>query len=222
MKRRVSRIGITMREASATDYHEPRDALARDWGAWMTRNLPEVAWLPVPNLAEGIVRFAEQWQLDGLILSGGEDPGGAPVRDRTEACLLDAAEARGWPVLGVCRGAQLLWQRGGGQLVPVPGHVDCRSEVRWTEGARTALDMEGVAEVRCYHRFGLAGSSDAGEPWAYAKDGTLEAFGNMALGRFGLLWHPERGAAGCSAGAVRRFFGLSDRPLIRTDEPRSD
>ncbi len=69
-------------------------------------------------------------RLDGLVISGGADIDPAryddvphprtaawrPDRDAWELALLDAAEARGLPVLGVCRGMQLMAVHAGGTL----------------------------------------------------------------------------------------------------------
>ena len=69
-------------------------------------------------------------RLDGLVISGGADVDPAaygaephertadwrPDRDAWEAALLTAAEARGLPVLGVCRGMQVMAVHAGGVL----------------------------------------------------------------------------------------------------------
>ena len=81
------RIGITMRSSAATHYPEARDALARDWHHFMAQALPEVAWLPVPNLGRAVAGWTANWALDGVILSGGEDRGEDPQRDDTEDAL---------------------------------------------------------------------------------------------------------------------------------------
>src|SRR5438552_2244486 len=68
--------------------------------------------------------------LDGLVFSGGSDLGASlygqvqhpdtlgviPHRDRAELALLEAALERGMPVLGVCRGMQLINVALGGTL----------------------------------------------------------------------------------------------------------
>ena len=70
-------------------------------------------------------------RLDGLVVAGGADVdparygeraapahrrAGAPDRDAWELALLDAADAVGLPVLGVCRGMQVMAVHAGGTL----------------------------------------------------------------------------------------------------------
>jgi putative glutamine amidotransferase len=141
--------------------------------------------------ADAVVR-----RLDGLVITGGADidPGryGAEAHPRTvswrtdrdawELALLDAADQHGTPVLGICRGMQLMAVHGGGSL-------------RQLVGDRTA--------VGCHHHQSVAehpGFTAA----AYAEDGTLEAIeGADDRFRVAVQWHPEtRADAGLFAGLV--------------------
>ena len=69
-------------------------------------------------------------RLDGLVVTGGADvdparyaaephprtAGWRADRDAWELALLDAADARGLPVLGICRGMQVMAVHAGGSL----------------------------------------------------------------------------------------------------------
>ena len=112
----ADRIGITMRVGQAAGSGESRDCLAQDWARYMAALAPDVAWVPIPNLGAAVAEFIQHWQLDGFILSGGNDLGTCPIRDKTENTVIDHAVRNALPVFGVCRGMQLLQQRGGGAL----------------------------------------------------------------------------------------------------------
>jgi gamma-glutamyl-gamma-aminobutyrate hydrolase PuuD len=158
--------------------------------------------------------------LDGLLLSGGPDidPGryGAdphprtadwrPERDRWELALLEAALERDLPVLGICRGAQLLnVARGGSLRQHVPedaGHEGHRPEPA-VYGTTTAL-LEPDAlpgrllgpsvEVPCYHHQSIGALGSGLTVTGRSADGTVEAV--ELAGRefvFGVQWHPEVG-----------------------------
>ncbi|MFT3733893.1 MAG: gamma-glutamyl-gamma-aminobutyrate hydrolase family protein [Rhodocyclaceae bacterium] len=183
------RIGISMREANASGYDEPRDALARNWGVFLATVLPDAAWLPVPNLgAAGVQKFCEQWQLNALILSGGEDVGTSPLRDETERALLALATRHQWPVLGVCRGLQLMWLEYGGTLGKRDGHA----------GARHGM-QGSPRELNSFHHNTLDESGWQAPAtlrvFARAQDGSAEgvAFGQPCRW-LGVMWHPEREA----------------------------
>jgi putative glutamine amidotransferase len=154
--------------------------------------------------------------LDGLVLAGGADLGpelyGAPAepltdtrpaRDAGELPLARAALDADLPVLGVCRGMQLLVVAAGGRLHqhlpdvlghekhrPAPG-VYGSQPARFAGGSRIAALMGDDVEINCYHHQGVA---DPGTltVTGRAADGLPEAVEDPAR-RFvlGVQWHPE-------------------------------
>lgn len=190
------RIGVTMREVQAEGYFEPRDALARDWGRFLDAAIPDAAWLPLPNLgAPGVEAFCAKWRLNGLILTGGEDLGVAPVRDETERALLRYFLQRHQPVLGVCRGLQLLWSEMGGQLETKAGHRATRHALTLASLPEAGVEQR-VVEVNSYHNYCLRppGSSMLEHPSTFARaaDGTIEGVAFRDGRVVGVMWHPER------------------------------
>jgi len=179
------RIGITSRIMSASGYSEDRDALAHDWGSFLSKALPQVPWMALPNLGpEQIVPYCQSWAIDRLILSGGDDIGATPLRDGTETGLLSWAEQRRIPVLGVCRGMQLMAHLAGTRLVPVEGHVATRH------------GLHGMRDdnVNSFHTLGLAECPAGYEILARAEDGGIEAMRHLVLPWEAWMWHPERDA----------------------------
>lgn len=182
------RIGVTCRIVQAEGYPEARDALAHDWSSFLAAALPGGLWTPVPNLGVRAVRFAEAWGLDAFIFSGGETPGQAPLRDETEAALLDLAVARGLPVFGVCRGAQFIQTCFGGKLSP----CDRSAHV----AARHTIDsaLWGPRTVNSYHGQSIRKEdlADGLTCLAVAKDSSVEALAHESLPIQAVMWHPER------------------------------
>lgn len=174
-----------MRVMAAAGYSEDRDALAQIWAPFLAVALPGALWLPVPNLGGALVTgFCEGWGIDRLILSGGEDIGTVPRRDDSELSLLAWAEARQLPVLGICRGMQLMGHRAGVALRPVTGHV------------ATCHSLEGAPDevVNSFHSLALADCPSGYRVLARAADGTIEAIRHLSLPWEGWMWHPEREA----------------------------
>jgi putative glutamine amidotransferase len=154
--------------------------------------------------------------LDGLVLAGGPDVDptlyGAsrePLtdthaeRDRAEIALVRRALETDLPVLGVCRGMQLLTVAAGGRLHqhlpdllghekhrPAPG-VYGEHDARFEPGSRIAALMGDDVGIHCYHHQGVA---DPGSltVTGRAEDGTPETVEDPSR-RFvlGVQWHPE-------------------------------
>jgi putative glutamine amidotransferase len=170
-------------------------------------------------------------RLDGLVISGGADvdparydadphprtAGWRPDRDAWELALLTAAEAAGLPVLGVCRGMQVMAVHAGGRLdqhtPDLVGHdehspggdVFGEVAVDTEPGSRLAALVGSSLSVNCHHHQSVA-EHPGYVASAHAADGTLEAMEAADGDRFCLAvqWHPETAAdVGLLAGLVR-------------------
>lgn len=179
------RLAVTQRRLAASDTARARDALDMDWSPWFVKQSVWAQFVPLPNFddPDQALQFLSDWKIQGLLLSGGEDLGQSPVRDAQEWRLLDHACQHRLPVLGVCRGMQVLQRHGGGDLCPVSGHVGHPHSLQH--------DSAGV-EVNSWHRWGLTRPADGWNALALAEDGSVEAMRHHDLPWLGLMWHPER------------------------------
>jgi putative glutamine amidotransferase len=162
---------------------------------------------------------AEVSRLDGLVLAGGPDVDPAryhqapdattdrprPERDEAELRLLDAALGSGVPVLGVCRGMQVMNIGLGGTLrqhIPDElGHTAHRPELGTfgrvgvkvaAESALAAIIGQEVG-VRCHHHQAVDRLGDGLAAVAWADDGSVEAVELPGNGfAMGVQWHPEQ------------------------------
>jgi N5-(cytidine 5'-diphosphoramidyl)-L-glutamine hydrolase len=194
-------IAITQRVTVAADTGERRDCLDQAWPRFIAACglLP----IPLPNVAEVALALWGSADLAGLVLTGGNDleslGGDAAERDATEIALLDAAESSGLPVVGVCRGMQLIQHRYAVPLQRVEGHVTARQIIH--------IDGEPT-EVNSYHRFGARESRAPLDVWAVAADGVVKAVRHSGRPTIGIMWHPERNArfAAGDVALFRRMF----------------
>ena len=157
-------------------------------------------------------------RIDGLILIGGADVGPANYgaephptvdaprveRDASELLLCRGARARDLPLLGICRGMQVMAIAQGGSLIQdlpdagyglvhreVPGSFT-EHAVRFAPGSRIA-DIYGVPTLstNSSHHQGIA---DPGSlvPTGWTQDGLVEVL-EAPESRFavGVQWHPE-------------------------------
>ena len=125
---------------------------------------------------------------DAVVLSGGNDIGQCAERDQLESALLSYAAEFRLPVLGICRGMQMINHYHGGALRAVSGHVATRHLVTGP------LVGRGCREVNSYHSLGAV-DADLGfelEAVAWSEDGVVEALRHRELPWLGIMWHPER------------------------------
>lgn len=158
--------------------------------------------------------------LDGLLLSGGGDvaplyygqeaqPGLGEVdlqRDAWEFALVRAALPLGLPLLGICRGLQLINIALGGTLIQDLGGAGCLQHRQQAPGShashtieilpqtRLAIHLagEGCLAVNSFHHQAPAAVAPGLRKAALAPDGVIEALED-SLHPFllGVQWHPE-------------------------------
>jgi gamma-glutamyl-gamma-aminobutyrate hydrolase PuuD len=158
-------------------------------------------------------------RLDAVVLCGGADvephrygaerdpQTGAPRRDRdaAELAVLHRALDRGIPLLGVCRGIQVLNVGLGGTLRQhLPDHVGHTGhnphpgvfgtvEVELEPGSRVHEAVGRHVRVQCHHHQGLDRLADGLVVTGLAADGTIEAVELADRGFVvGVQWHPEQ------------------------------
>jgi putative glutamine amidotransferase len=195
--RRLRRIGLTMRvERAATDDGSARDALAHEWGDVLAAALPEAGWVALPNAGAAIVHTITALELDAVILTGGNDVGACARRDQTEASLLRHCLGAGVPVLGVCRGLQMVQTFFGGSLSAASAAHDAGRVHAIEVIDRRAHHLMGTTRMHApsYHRFGVDAAALAPplEAWALSDDGMIEALAHRSAPIVAVQWHPER------------------------------
>ncbi|MFI1439871.1 gamma-glutamyl-gamma-aminobutyrate hydrolase family protein [Streptomyces fructofermentans] len=169
-------------------------------------------------------------RLDAVVIAGGPDvePSRygavrdarcgpeARARDDWELALIEAALASGTPLLGICRGMQLLNVALGGTLVQhLDGHAGTvgvfgRHPVKPVPGSLYAELVPEEASVPAYHHQAVDRLGAGLVASAYAEDGTVEAV-ELPAGAgwvLGVQWHPEMGGdLRVMAGLVRAAGG---------------
>lgn len=205
-------VAVTQRVAETSPHGEVRDCLDQDWTSWLASC--GFTAVPVPNRLEDVGSFLDALGVVGVILTGGNNLAldvydvEGPVsdtyesRDRTELSILDHAARTNLPVVGVCRGLQVLHVFTGGRLRRLDegapgdsGHVATFHEIVLGSSHWQALAGSSRLEVNSFHDYGFHADSvtDGWEVAATARtDGVVEGLAHRRLPFVGVGWHPER------------------------------
>ncbi|HNW48076.1 MAG TPA: gamma-glutamyl-gamma-aminobutyrate hydrolase family protein [Bacteroidales bacterium] len=177
--------------------------------------------LPITEDPELIAGMLER--VDGIIMTGGEDVDPlkwfgeepvpaqgeiAPKRDAFDVMLIRMAVAKGLPVLGICRGEQLMNVAFGGSLYQdlpsqlngyaikhsqkAPGWYGTHS-IQIEKGSllNKQINLDTVV-VNTFHHQGVKDIAPGFRVTARSKDGVVEAIEKIGSTRvFGVQFHPE-------------------------------
>lgn len=209
-------VAVSQRVDIVAGRDEQRDALDQRLIAFLLQS--DAVPIPVPNglfmetsTGQANHQIFDAWlgqvKPHAVVLSGGNDIGECRDRDLTEAALLDYAQKYGLPVLGICRGMQMMGVWAGGHLAKVDGHV--RSHHRLQIFDQTAA---WPLEVNSYHNWSLTECPEGFVVEARSEDGAIEAIRHAHLPWEGWMWHPEREPVFSAAdvGRVRKLFQMRE------------
>lgn len=194
--------------------------------------------LLLPPAADPEIVRAQVERIDGLILTGGPDVapqlfGEEPLaklgtvnhlRDAYEMLVIKAAEEFGKPMLGICRGVQIINVAYGGALYQDLSYIGSshlshfqtvtQNDVLWhtitVEPSSALARIVGHSQfaVNSYHHQSVKTVAPGFTVTALSPDGVIEAIerpGNPFI--LGVQWHPEL-LAECNQPALALFQAL--------------
>ena len=211
-------------------------SLGRD----LVQNYPEAVRAYGGDARAAYLPAPEPQRFDGLILSGGGDVdprlygeenracfGVDPERDEAEFRLIEAYLRAGKPILGICRGHQVLNVYFGGSLVQHLPTAQTHVPTKAGDRAHMTRALPGAFPARLYgERFSVNSAHHQGvdrlapelEAVQWSEDGVVEACRHTRLKVFSVQWHPERMCLSraredtVDGGALFRWFiGLAAR-----------
>ncbi len=204
-------IGITQQVVAIPEKKEYRDTLDQAWISFFKACNLEPLLIPnnLPNPADYLKRLGAK----GIVLTGGNNFSdavktiqGKPIsdlpyntdilatmRDKTEVSILNASLKNDWPVLGVCRGMQLLNIFHNGQIFPVTGHAGHQHPICTYPEKKTFFSLAFDDIVNSFHDFGVLTTNVMSEFQILATiQNVIEAFSHRRYKHMGIMWHPER------------------------------
>ena len=243
---------ITQRLSYVSEYCEERESLDSQWYT-LLRDAGDVRLLPI-SYKQGVEEIFELLEVSGVIFSGGNDVYHKPglpsdianvlssKRDSFERAIFREARKRKVPVLGVCRGLQLLASEYDAKLVAVSSHVGhphpiVQHSIGKTQPSAfiqhiTSILFEDDGSTRgelvnSYHNFAPSLVSTIGarmQVIAVAADADIvEVFAQTEDQVVAIMWHPERSmgmARKRDIDLIRLVFGLreSKERVARAEE----
>jgi len=204
----IKKIGITQRVHTIHEYQEHRDELGQNWSKLL--NELGVLQIILPNNKQIIDnRIIDNYDLDGVILTGGElevngleKNTGQIKRNEFENSLISYCIKEKIPILGICRGMQILNIFFGGELINLKNHSGQSHKIK-----NLSRDKNLPKKVNSFHDFGIDEKRLPKNFNIVATDGNgvIEAFEDKNIKILGIMWHPER----------NKKFDLIDLKLIR-------
>ena len=168
---------------------EYRDCIDQRLVDWVTKLGAIVVSVPNSLFRSGSLSFwLKEISADAVILSGGNNIGEFSLRDDTERYLLQYSEKNSLPVLGICRGMQMLANYSGTGLKKVDHHVGIRHRLIKNS---FGYGLPGE-DVNSYHEMTLADCPTGYIVSAQSDDESIEAIVHSEKPWEGWMWHPER------------------------------
>ena len=190
----MKKILITQRVDHISSHDEQRDALDQRWVPLL------LAAGLFPVLVANNLLFVKQMlaqdQFDGLLLTGGNSlmayGGDSVARDKAEQYLFGWAIKHQIPVLGVCRGMQLIQHHFLLPLQPVPDHIGVKQRLHVDADDQIARLYKELGSVSVFHHSGTYQSRPPLKTIAKTTNGVVMAIRHESLPIHGVMWHPER------------------------------
>ena len=132
--------------------------------------------------------FIRKTNISGIVLTGGANIGVYLKRDRLEKFLIDYSIKKKIPLLGICRGMQIINHFFNGNLKRISNHVRTRHLIKSKYSKKMYI-------VNSYHEYCINEKKmnhNIIPIYRHAKDNSIESFIHNKHKILGIMWHPER------------------------------
>ena len=190
--------------AGAIAFHLPLDSnptevVPRLDGVLLTGGEDVAACLYAERMNEDTYSGDDAFAETAAVPDAGTTNGQPPLRDAFEIALLKAATDAGLPVLGICRGPQLINVAAGGTLhqhlpehAATDGPPDAEPHTIGTVAGSQLRSMYGPeVAVNSLHHQAVEQLGVGYVATAHSPDGIIEGIEHVELPIIGVQWHPE-------------------------------
>ena len=187
----MKNIAISQRVQKIKEYKEFRDQLDIRLIEFVT----QLGFnpIPVPNFKKknkadliSLLKWLKIIKPSGIILSGGDDIGKFKYRDQNEIKLLQWSVEKKIPLIGICRGMQLIGQCHNVKLKKIKNHVGTRHYIVSTK------KNQKKRKVNSFHNYALSKCPKKFNVIYKSLDGIIESIESRSKKIYACMWHPER------------------------------
>lgn len=190
---------VSIRNDFIVSRSENRDSIDTE----IYKLLSDIGLIPflIPNDTKFIFNLnnlIDNKRIKCLLLSGGNDlghlkkKGGTNIsykRDEVELELINYCLHNKIPIIGICRGFQLIASHLGAEIDKVDNHINTFHKIKLNDSA-------SEIKVNSFHSFGLKNNNlpiNIKPLGSYEKDNTIECFTTeLPFRSINFMWHPER------------------------------
>lgn len=191
----MKKIAITQRLIQNETYYEIREALDINY----CKLVQACGFLPIVLPYEvDFEKYFDEIGIDGVIFTGGNDLNScncnklSKKRDNFEKELLQYCIKNKIPILGMCRGMQVIAEYFGSSFKHVDSQVNIKHDLRVSENSKYKTYLKNLTKVNAFHNFGINNLSNELQVSAYNKDGIIKAIEHKRYKIFAQMWHSER------------------------------
>lgn len=207
----MKKIAITQRLIENESYYEIREALDIQWG----KLLKELDFLPIV-LPYGVdfKSYFKYVKVDGIILTGGNDLASlssnrlSVIRDDFEKDLIRYAIDNNIPLMGFCRGMQIIGEFFNCSLKPIKDQVGIHHTLLVNKDSKYLSELEKIDKVNSYHNYALFDVKEEILISSTDEKNIIKAIEHKKYKIFAQMWHTEREYPfnGSELNLIKEFF----------------
>ncbi len=191
----MKKIAVTQRLIAHKDYPEIRETLDIKWSSLLF----QIGFLPIVIPYE--IDFREYFKnnkIDGILLTGGNDLARisfndlSEKRDRLEKDIIQFGIENKIPVLGVCRGLQIIADFFGCEIIEVENSVGIKHNLQINKKSKYYNYLKNLKKVNSYHNYAVKNVADSLLISATDVNGIVKGIEHKHHKIFAQMWHSER------------------------------
>ena len=188
-------IAITQRLIENTSYYEIRESLDIAWGKFFK----EINIIPITlPINYDFEIYFKNINIEGILLTGGNDIDInqtntlSQKRDSFEKKLISYGIYHNIPILGVCRGMQMIATYFDARLKKIEGHINIKHTLKINKKSKYFQELDHLKTVNAFHNYTIDSINNDFIISARDEKNHIKAIEHKYLKIFGQMWHSER------------------------------